>query len=197
MIPEGSIKVRTNVVRMLIPDVDKISGLTDSEWGGTDVKNTDHGFLVHIWTVSVNDDGQVRLYRGQEFHSILWVQEGIADIALTFDQTMNPMLAWRTVDNDLFLRSFDAFTQSFIVTPFGKGKCPRLSLDDKRPIAIGISDIIFAYIQDNELCYRQQREAFLVKHVIVSDLHPSQRLDRIGMGGFQFQFELSSYEEDV
>lgn len=195
MIPENSIKLRTNVTRMLAPDVDKVSGLTDSEWGGSDIKNTDSGFLVHIWTVRVEDD-KVLLFRGDNFHSILLVQDGITDIALTFDQTMNPVLAWRNIDNELILRSFDALTQTFIQTSFGLGKCPRLSLDDKRPIAVGISDIIFAYIKNNSLCYRQQREAFLIEYVIVNNLHPSQRLDRIGMGGLQFQFELSSYEED-
>lgn len=195
MLPENSVKLRTNVTRMLSPDRDKVSGLEDSEWGGSDLKNTDNGFLVAVWTVRVEDD-KVLLFKNQEFHSVLWEQDDIADIALTFDQTMNPILAWRSVANELFLRTFDAFTQSFIITPFGLGKCPRLSLDDKRPIGIYTSDIIFAYIKDNSLMYRQQREAFLIEHTIVSNLHSSQRLDRIGMGGLQFQFELSSYEED-
>lgn len=196
MIPENSIKLRTNVTRMLVPDVNKVSGLEDSEWGGLDIQNTDQGLLVYIWTVRVEDD-KVLLFRDSIYHSTILIQDGITDIAFTFDQTMNPMLAWRSIDDELFLRVFDGFTQTFVTTNYGLGKCPRLALDDKRPIAIGISDIIFAYIKNNSLVYRQQREGFLIEHTIVSNLHPSQRLDRIGMGGLQFQFELSSYEEDL
>lgn len=37
MIPENSIKLRTNITRMLVPDVNKVSGLEDSEWGGLNI----------------------------------------------------------------------------------------------------------------------------------------------------------------
>lgn len=196
MIPENSVKLRTNVTRMLAPDIDKVSGLLDSEKGGVNVKDPSQGFLVATWSVSVDDD-KVRLYKDGVFHSIALVQDQIADIAFCFDQTMNIVLAWRSTANDLYLRYFDSFLKDHTVMSLGKGKCPRLSLDDKRMIGQADSDVIFAYIKNNSLCYRQQRENYYIERIIVSGLHPSQRLDRIGMGGLQFQFELSSYIEDL
>ena len=196
MIPENSIKVREVTTRMLAPDTEKESGLIDYERGGVEYKDPSQGYLVANWAVEVSDK-YVNLYKEGKFKHLLLVQPNIADIAFCFDQTMNVMLAWRTKNDQLYLRYYDSFLARFEVMSLGMGKCPRLTLDDKRSIAVDSSDVIFAYIANGSLCYRQQRESFFIEHVIRTDLHPSQRLDRIGMGGLQLQFELSSYIEDM
>lgn len=193
MIPVGSIKVRSSTSSLLEPDNRKLSGLFDYELAGEEINNPNLGFLVRTWKVVV-EDGNVNLYRDDVFHSLLFVDDSIADIALSFDQTMNVVIAWQDMEGLVYLRYFDSVSLTFVVMPIGLASCPRLSLDDKRPNASDTCDVIFAYIKDGSLRYRQQREGYLVEHVVVGGLSLNQRLNRIGLGGLQFQFEISSYE---
>lgn len=192
MIPEGSIKVRVNTNNLLEPDSKKYSGLFDYELGGEDIGNTDLGFLVRTWKVEVIN-GDVTLFRDEVFHSVLFYDSSIVDIALAFDQSMQVVLAWQTLDGSIYLRYYDSVSLSYAVMSVGIGKCPRLSLDDKRSEFISTCDVIFAYISEGSLRYRQQRESYLTEHIVVGGLSDVMRLERIGMGGLQFQFELKAY----
>lgn len=196
MIPAGSVRFRPWVTSMLPPDTLKVSGLIDREMGGVAVGDASQGLNGWLWTIEVVGS-DVILTREGEPSIVLLVQAGIVDIALAFDQNMRPALAWQDDQEHIWLRVYDSVTQVFVTTDFGIGRSPRLTLDDKREVALSTSDIIFAYISNTKLCYRQQREAYLIEHIIATVPSGLQRLDRVGMGGLHLIFELSPNTEDL
>lgn len=196
MIPVNSVKVRSNMPAMAYPDNQKITGLVDQELGGIAIADASKGLVGWTWTVEVIGN-EVMLTRNGMPSTLLMVQSGIVDIALAFDQNMRPALAWQDDQEHIWLRVYDSVTQVFVTTDFGIGRSPRLTLDDKREVALSTSDIIFAYISNTKLCYRQQREAYLIEHIIATVPSGLQRLDRVGMGGLHLIFELSPNTEDL
>ena len=106
----------------------------------------------------------------------------ITEIDLTFDQNMRPCVAFVS-DSIPKLYWYDTKIGDFNITTFSGILSPRVSLDDKRDFNISNSDIIFAYIKNNGLYYRQQRERFTVEHLLKSyQNNHSKLLWRIGMG---------------
>ena len=196
MIPTASVQLRPWVTSMLPPDTLKVSSLIDREMGGVAIGDASQGLNGWLWTIEVMGS-DVILTREGEPSIVLLVQAGITDIALAFDQNMRPALAWQDDQEHIWLRVYDSVTQVFVTTDFGIGRSPRLTLDDKREVALSTSDIIFAYISNTKLCYRQQREAYLIEHIIATVPSGLQRLDRIGMGGLHLIFELSPNTEDL
>ena len=195
MIPEASVKLRPWVISMLPPDTLKTSGLTDREMGGVALGDASRGLSDWLWTVEVIDDNVVLTREGEPSITLL-VQENIVDIALAFDQNMRPVIAWQDTTDKLFLRSYDGVTNLFVVMDMGTGRCPRLSLDDKRQIALSTNDVIFAYIREAALYYKQQRDRYLTEYFVATVPNGAQQLNGIGMGGLHFQFELSPNTEE-
>ena len=106
----------------------------------------------------------------------------ITEIDLTFDQNMRPCVAFVS-DSIPKLYWYDTKIGDFNIMTFSGILSPRVSLDDKRDFNISNSDIIFAYIKNNGLYYRQQRERFTVEHLLKSyQNNHSKLLWRIGMG---------------
>lgn len=193
MIPNNQISARTVLSPVAFPDNMKEIGLLDMELGGVAIEDASEGLLDYFWIAfETEDTGQVNLQRqGQE--PVPWWNIGVGckDLALAFNQNMQPVLAWQDSENILWLRAYDSFTGSYLVSSFGIGSCPRLTLDDKRNSMRATSDVIFAYLVGTSLRYRQQRDAFQIERTLVADVSPATILRRIGMGGLQLQFELT------
>jgi hypothetical protein len=79
------------------------------------------------------------------------------------------------------LYRYDNVSQSHVITDFPNVQNPRVSLDDKRGCSIANSDVIFAYITNDQLCCRYQRERYGVEHVL-HQLPVKTKLVKIGMG---------------
>lgn len=175
------------------PDNLKTIGLTDKELGGVAINNGSQGLSNWVWTVNVEPDGAVKLWREGEAATTVLVQTDIADIALAFDQNMQPVLAWESTTGELFLYWFNPVIQSFVTDSFGLGRNPRLAMDDKRIRSLGTSDVIFAYISEGKLCYRMQRDRFVTEYIVATDITDSRlKLQRIGLVNYRFQFEISA-----
>lgn len=175
------------------PDNLKAIGLTDRELGGVAINDGSQGLNNWVWTVNVEPDGAVKLWREGEVATTVLVQTDIADIALAFDQNMQPVLAWESITGELFLYWFNPVIQSFVTDSFGLGRNPRLAMDDKRIRSLGTSDVIFAYISEGKLCYRMQRDRFVAEYIVATDITDSRlKLQRIGLVNYRFQFEISA-----
>lgn len=191
MIPADSIMERVLLTPMQYPDNAKVTGLFDYELGGVDIGDPTQGLTGWLWTLYVDGDN-VTIFKDGQSPVTLFTQAGIVDVSLAFTQNMQPTVAWKLVSGDIVLRWFDSTINNFTVTNFGQGDTPRLTLDDKREVALATSDIIFGYIRSGSLYYRMQRESFLTEHLVAAIPSGLHKLERIGMGGYQLQFELTA-----
>jgi hypothetical protein len=193
MIPGNKVDNRPVSSSIAYPDNEKSVGLHDMEIAGVAIEDASQGLDKYIWTAVGNvDTGMVTLQR-EGMPSIDWFNIGSSatDLALAFNQNMQPAIAWSNASGQIFLRYFSTTENDYIVVPFGTGSCPRLTLDDKRPTMNTISDVIFAYLVGSSLRYRQQRDDFLIERILVSNISPATILHRVGMGGLHLQFELT------
>lgn len=193
MIPNNTITHRSVVTRMANPDHLKTTGLTDYELGGVSIGDATQGLVGWLWTCRViNSD--VTLQREGLASQVIFTQANIADVSFAFDHNMRPAFAWQDTTGNCYLRYYDTLTLDYAVIPLGVARTPRMTLDDKRSVSGNTSDIICAYMKDTSLYYRQQRDSFLTERLLVNNLPIGQNLLRIGMGGYQLQFELNTVD---
>lgn len=166
--------------------------LFDYELGGVDLNDPSEGLMVKTWHCWY-EDSKVKIapeYDGDV--TVLFSTVGITALSFAFDQNMRPTVSYEK-NGELWLWWWDTSIENRALTNFGKGKSPRLTLDDKRTSQFAKSDIIFAYIDgDYNLCYRQQRDRFTVKRVLKSGLYRRSRLKNVSMNNkLRLQFELA------
>lgn len=157
--------------------------LTESwEQGGVGLSDTSQGLMSHTWR-AWTDSKAIYIQRSDlsnDTAKTLLATPNITEIDLTFDQNMRPVLTY--VSNDIAkLYWYDTVSQSQVITDFPNVQNPRVSLDDKRSFNTANSDVIFAYINNDQLCCRYQRERYGVEHVL-HQLPPNAKLGKIGMG---------------
>ena len=157
--------------------------LTESwESGGVGLSDTSQGLVSHIWR-AWTDSKAIYIQRSdlpKDTAKTLLSATNITEVDLTFDQNMRPVLTY--VSGGIAkLYWYDTVSQSQTITDFPNAKNPRVSLDDKRSFNTANSDVIFAYINNDQLCCRYQRERYGVEHVL-HQLPPNAKLGKIGMG---------------
>jgi len=175
----------------LNPDSLNRAPLVDYEQGGVAVNDVSQGMQVTTWSCYV-EPGQSQVYiRPGEGAPIPFVNvSGIEELALSFDQLMRPMVAYM-ISGQLYLYWYDPIAQQFVTTGFGPGKFPRLSLDDKRAFNVSNSDVIFAYMRNDGLYYRIQRDRYTVEYTVETGIG-NLTLVNIGMSrNLRMQFELA------
>lgn len=176
----------------LPPDALASSTVIDFERGGVAIGDASLGLDYQDWRGEVIvATGQVRIYPVGGVASVYFTESGISEFSFTFDQSMRPVLGY-VADGVTRLRWFDSLAGAFVITNFPNTRSPRLALDDKRPMEIANSDVIFGYIRDDgALCYRQQRDRYATEYVLRTGIDPSQRLINIGMSSaLRLQFEI-------
>ena len=157
--------------------------LTESwESGGVGLSDTSQGLVSHTWR-AWTDSKDIYIQRSdlpKDTAKTLLAALNITEIDLTFDQNMRPVLTY--VSGGIAkLYWYDTVSQSQTVTDFPNFQNPRVSLDDKRAFNTANSDVIFAYINNDQLCCRYQRERYGIEHVL-HQLPPKTQLVKIGMG---------------
>ena len=152
------------------------------ESGGVGLSDTSQGLMSHVWR-AWTDSKAVYIQRGdlpQDTVKTLLAALNITELDLTFDQSMRPVLTY--VSGGIAkLYWYDTVSQSQTITDFPNFQNPRVSLDDKRAFNTANSDVIFAYINNDQLCCRYQRERYGIEHVL-QQLPPKTQLAKIGMG---------------
>lgn len=191
MIPGNALSSIDLPAALLSPDDMAGAPLIDYERGGVALNDASQGLQVRQWRCTV-DGANVNLQADEEAPTTIFSQPGIENISFTFDQLMRPAFAY-TVGSTVYLRWYDSVPAAYVTTNYGTTiRDPRLCLDDKRATQYALSsDIIFAYLKGDSLCYRQQRDRFLTEYVLEVGLGAGIRLRNVGMTrGLRLQFDL-------
>lgn len=193
MMPSNSLSSVAVASRFAGARAKSITKLLDYEDGGIAIQDPSAGLLYQAWRARlINDKVWVDAPNTEEF--VMFSAPGMTEISLTFDQNMRPALAY-VQDGVSKIWWYDSGVDRMVITEIGAGIItPRITLDDKRVIASGNNqnnDIILAYVRDEKLCYRQQRERFLVERVLASGIKTG--LIKVGLNRqlrLQFMFEV-------
>lgn len=129
------------------------------------------GLLCNIWRTRILGNGtQIVLDAepanpdGQNVSpAIIIVGTNITEVSTTFDSNMNLVIAY--VEEGIpKLYWFDTQLPGQTTTDYPGIATPRVSLDDKRPMQSAIRDVIFTYIRDGQVYYRQQRDRYTIEY---------------------------------
>lgn len=173
----------------LYPDSLTESPLVDYEQGGVALNDPSQGLQVQRWTLTVDGGDFVVTPDCGSPSVVLSVSGTITTASLAFDRNMRPYLAY-TLDSVVHLYWYDTEISDFADMTVAGASYPRLTHDDKRDLQSASSDIIFAYLLDGDLCYRQQRDRFQTERVLAESV--VGRLRNIGLSDVgRLQFELS------
>src|SRR5690606_8212638 len=191
MLPNGVLST-VPVPAAFRPPHDRVKErLIDYELGGRAIQDSSEGLEVKVWTAEADEQtGSIMLSAPGVTPVEVLVVPGVQEISLTFDQNMQPALAYLTADG-AFLYWFDTTLPGFTTLALPAGShSPRITLDDKRATQTANSDIILAYMRGGALYYRQQRDRFLIEYELANGLHGAE-LDQIGMNTLnRLQFRL-------
>lgn len=180
---DGLATVETTENGSLLAPRSKNYAVTESwESGGVGLSDTSQGLVSHTWR-AWTDGKAIYIQRSdlpKDTAKTLLSAPNITELDLTFDQNMRPVLTY--VSGGIAkLYWYDTVSQSQTITDFPNVQNPRVSLDDKRAFNTANSDVIFAYINNDQLCCRYQRERYGTEHVL-HQLPPKTQLVKIGMG---------------
>jgi hypothetical protein len=164
------------------------SKLQDFERGGVAVGDPTQGLNVYTWEMRyVGRDFRIRIYPDGTFTS-LFSWDGVQEMVFTFDQNMNPVVAFRV--GDLWrLRWYDPdpYVQAISFTSLPGVRDVRLTLDEKRAALRDFSDVLIFYLKDNpstqpqKMYMRAQKDRYAVEYAIGNLPTGTTAFDRVGM----------------
>ena len=195
-IPAGGFSSTPEISALVSPDdIVRVDTRVDYERGGIALNDPTQGYTVRSWMVKTDgSDIWVCPYPELAPVTVLYTTTNVTEVSLAFDQNMRPTVAF-VAGGDTYLRWFDTLSASMVVTAYPNARSPMLTMDDKRQFAAdtGTNDILFAYISNGNLCYRQQRDRYLVEYVLGAVPSSSSRLVQFGMGSNgRLQFKVAS-----
>lgn len=183
----------------IYPDNIPVYNTTDYQLGGIGIADASQGLQVQPWFLELSGtptNNNVVISATNTQPTILFSAPDITEISLSFDQNMRPAVAYVSQGNPKFWW-YDTTIPGYTIINLTDGITnPRCTLDDKRlrEINLGLSDIILAYINNGNLCFRQERDRFTVEYVLYANLdtiisNPS--LNKIGMNILErLQFQI-------
>ena len=164
------------------------SGVIDYELGGIAINDPSKGLDYQIWRSRKIQD-RILLDNPDISEPIIILDlPNVTEFSFTFDQNMRVTIAY-VQKGTSYIKWYDTQAGEMVTTTIGKVKTPRVSLDDKRTIARVDSDVILAYVKnDNKIYYRYQRDRYGVEYKL-SDIDASAGLVKIGMmNNYRFGF---------
>ena len=165
----------------------------DYEMGGVSLQDPSQGLLVQPWRCWFDrDNSAVMVEAANTPPTKIFDQESITWLSFCFDQNMRWSAVYTLQDGESYLRWYDSLAGDYAITPLDDGVItPFLTLDDKRAIMLGSSDIILAYIQNENVYVRVQRERFQVPHVWQEDIPKDWIIRNFGMSNkLRLQMEI-------
>lgn len=163
--------------------------LVDYEMGGVALYDASQGLMVKLWTLYADGENVWVTADGVE-PTLLFSLPGIREVSLAFDQNMRPFVAFMQHSMARYWW-YDTLTASMIFSDLPEAITPRCTLDDKRTMQQMSSDILLAYIKNNNLYYREQRDRFLIEYLLAEDVNAE--LVTIGMAtNNRIRFKLRS-----
>lgn len=204
MIPDNELSSAAVISGFSFPVKQPGDFLVDWEMAGVYLNDPSQGLAVKLWRVDAvanTDTGEVDVIvtapggvAPGEPRRVLFSGMGITEVALTFDQNMNPFVAYEQ-EGDAKLYWYDPTVPGMTHTTLPSGIVSmRCTLDDKRAWNVGNSDIVLSYVRDSNLCVRYQRERYTVEHVMRAGVGASARLVSMAMNnGARLQWRLRNY----
>lgn len=157
--------------------------MLDWEWGGLAIQNPAGGFRYQIWRFDydpVTGNVTTRPEGAPESDNVILITNpNITEIAGAFDQNMYWHVTYKlSTDNNVYLTTPN---NGDIVVP--DARSPRITMDDRRysTESGAWNDIIFTYIRDNTLFYRQQRDLYGIEYVIGTSIDSALNIRNFGM----------------
>lgn len=152
-----------------------IKNEVDYETGGANIQDPSRGLMVQIWRARILNSMSDIVVDAESVAPLTLVSgTNISEVSLTFDNSMRPVIAY-VEDGTAKLNWYDTQQSMQVTSSFPGIVTPRVSLDDKRALQSQISDVIFAYMRNDSLYYRQQRDRYTIEYDPTEDLPPSIR----------------------
>jgi len=191
MIPENSMSPILITDHFIEPDDIENYLLLDFEAGGSALNYPGDGLFYQTWTFRYYPEtGNCVASAPNTPETVLFNLFGIVRMSCTFDQNMNPFVAYVKDDGTPGYWWWDPVPADTVFATLPAGSLtPVCCLDDKRSGQTANSDVILCYILNGEFYYRQQRDRFTVQYqpanVPSPFLHPVYDLPavlkRVGM----------------
>lgn len=140
--------------------------MVDYEMGASALNSSASDYNSHLWTAQ-SDGTVVTVSRDGVPPVTVLTDSGITQIALGFDQTMRPHIAYIAGGVCKFYW-YDTLAGSMQTMVIAGGKTPRLCMDEKRGVFIAYSDLLLTYKVGSNVCLRAQRERFQTEHIIAT-----------------------------
>jgi len=161
--------------------------LEDYEDGGIDISDPSEGLMYQEWYGEFKDR-KITLTgaNGNTFDAVtVEVGDSLTSFSFSFDQNVRPVVAYM-LNGRAVLFYFSTVAQDYVneVQQIDMG-LPKVLLDDKRLLNVSGSDVILAYINltTHFLCFRQQRDRYLIEYVLSSELiNPAGRITESMLG---------------
>lgn len=204
MIPDNELSSSAVISGFSFPVKEPGDELVDWELAGVYLNDPSQGLAVKLWRVDAvrnNDSGliDVVLTAPGEVEPgvpsvVLFSGADITEVALTFDQNMNPFVAYQQ-GADAKLYWYDPTVPGMTHTTLPAGiRTMRCTLDDKRGVATSGSDIVLSYVRAGNLCVRYQRERFTVEYVLRAGVGADAQLVSMAMNnGARLQWRMRNY----
>lgn len=187
MIPNGTF-VHPPIVADFIPPGDQdYLPLHHVATGALELGDGNGGRLQQLWEVNYVA-GEARIGKLGEAYELAVPIAGVLAISLAFDSNMAEVLGYQT-ESGCSIRFFNPLLPGYDTLEVSDASSCRVVVDDPRIFNEGNSDVIFGYLRDNVLYYRQQRDRYLVEY----EVGPANGiLIRLGMNlVHRLQFEIA------
>ena len=160
--------------------------LLDYEQGGIALNDPTQGLRVQAWTLTYAPLSADMIIKDEALNAtVLFNRPSITQISLAFDQNMNPFVAFTEDDAgtaEPWFWWFDTDLADTVFTPLPAGAVnPVCCLDDKRETQTFSSDIILAYVLNDNLYFRAQRDRYTVEYLYYFGLPENTICKRVGM----------------
>lgn len=174
--------------------------LQDWELAGVAINDPSEGLEVKLWHGTLEIDkatgvGSVYLEAPGVAKTLLFTGADITEIAIAFDQNMNPFVAYMQGGAAKFYW-YDTTIAMMTHTTLPDGCYDlRCCLDEKRSQNNANSDILLSYIRGGNLCIRYQRERYLNEYVLKAGAGSDANLVSMAMNKqFRIQWRIRNYE---
>jgi len=193
--PDNELSSKPIPARMENDKEKKVKRRSDFELGGIALQDPSQGHLVQEWNCYITDDfTEIRIVAPAVTDTLLYTGTGITSVSCSFDQNMRPTFAF-IEEGSAKLSWYDSVPEETVVTDYGATVfTPKVTLDDKRALQEGAADVIFAYVKNDNLYMRMQRDRYLVEYLLYTGIIEDElgELQCIGMCrnfrlGFQFR----------
>ena len=151
----------------------------DYEWGPIAISDPSKGSMYQIWRARMEND-YVYLSAPNVPEFVLLDLPNVTEISFTFDQNGRHIFVY-VQDSIVKMHWYDTALGDYTTTTYeGDLVTPRITLDDKREMQRGISDVVLFYVKpvrnaqndiiDGALYMRMQRDRYLIEYQMATSL---------------------------